>query len=222
MFGLSNIQFSFGLDSSRFELSNVTILVGPNNSGKSTVLRNIEEWLNSISNSRSGLLKNIGISLSDDDCEFSKFEKDLLEFEDGDRIIEDGKELIPLSKTRMFDSGTYDQGRYDFKDIRREFDNKNIQYFKKHFFKYFIVRLAGQTRFDLTNDEFYGLVFTSKRPINRLSRLLENKETQNKIGNIVFENFKWYPFLGEYKEKTGTKIQIRASRIPLLKNKIPT
>lgn len=110
MFAISKMVISSGLrnqSQSTVNMKKINIIVGPNNSGKSTVLMDIENWLDHESH-HTKLLRDMKISFSPDIEEYREFEKDILEFEDGDRILTGGKELIPLVKKHLFRSSTRD------------------------------------------------------------------------------------------------------------------
>jgi len=59
----------------------ITIIVGPNNSGKSILLKDIEEYF-TILNPCYKIFENLEISISQNVDEYEKFVKDILEFED--------------------------------------------------------------------------------------------------------------------------------------------
>jgi AAA15 family ATPase/GTPase len=104
MFSISRINMtSSPIGESVIDFRKINIIVGPNNSGKSTLLKDIERWFNS-QESQMKLLKNVHISFNDH-SEYDKFEKDILEFQDGEPKQEGGKELIPFTKKHLFEDG---------------------------------------------------------------------------------------------------------------------
>ncbi len=166
------------------------MIVGPNNSGKSALLKDIENYFN-MRHPSFQILDKLGISISQNVDEYEKFEDDILEFEDGERIKNNDIETIPLVKKHLF-SDSHDSPRwYSLETIKKEFDNKNVEYFRQNFLKYFVLRLDGNNRFKLVNPKSFGIFRTSKLPHNYLSRLYLNKEDQKKLQKTVFENFGW-------------------------------
>ncbi len=210
MFSLSNIKLQFM--TSKIWLSGITILVGPNNSGKSTLLKNIEGWFDPSIDDKISLLENLDVSISSDLKQYQEFEKDILQFEDGERRKKEGKTLVPLMKYKIFQPGSYDQQWYELETIQDEFVKKNVDYFRKHFFKYFVVRLDVKTRLQFIKDTGYSIIFTSRIGQNYLTRLYENKVDQKKLGDFVYEHFKWFPYLIKYPTHTGQMIKILADR----------
>src|SRR2546422_2534401 len=103
MFSISKIVISSGLQNvlkTTINLKKINIIVGPNNSGKSTVLRDIETWFN-MQNPLMKLVRNVEVSLSNDPNDYQEFENDILEFEDGERINCKQSELIPFVKQHL-------------------------------------------------------------------------------------------------------------------------
>lgn len=102
MFSISNVIFSSGFQNQLqygISFKKVTIFVGPNNSGKSTILKDIEKWFNE-KYPKMSLVNDIEISLSTNPDDYTEFEKDILQFEDGQRLGPEG-ELIPLIKQHL-------------------------------------------------------------------------------------------------------------------------
>jgi len=212
MFSISNIKLQF--IPSRISLSRITIIVGPNNSGKSTLLKNIEGWFDPSLQNKINLLEDLDIVISNDLKQYLEFEKDILQFEDGERSLKDGKTLVPLMKYKMFRLGTYDLGWHALETIKEEFMSKNVDYFRKYFFKYFVVKLDAKTRLELIKETGYSVIFTSKVGQNYLTRLYDNKDAQKRLGEFVYEHFKWFPYLVKFPTENGQIIKIQADRNP--------
>jgi ATPase subunit of ABC transporter with duplicated ATPase domains len=98
-------------------LKRINIIAGPNNSGKSTILKDIEEWFNT-KNPQLKLLRNLEVTFSDNPNEYREFEKDILEFEDGDRTGQGENQLIWLYKQHIFEESGVSQCQYKLIDIK--------------------------------------------------------------------------------------------------------
>jgi predicted ATP-dependent endonuclease of OLD family len=205
MFNITSLIFSNRQNNNQSEIAisikKVTIIVGPNNSGKSTILRDIEKWFNK---SNMKILKDVVVSLSTKKNEYLEFEKDILEFKDGD-VSSKG---VPLVKQHIFEENHTDPIWYDFQQIKNEFDNQNISYFIDHFFRYFVIRLDGRSRFGLTQTKGFGIYRTSHTASNHLSRLYINTNEQEKLSKIVFKEFGWNTYLSKSNTQTGSYIRI--------------
>jgi predicted ATP-binding protein involved in virulence len=76
-----DITSSFSKTKTNVNFKRITIIVGPNNSGKSILLKDIEEYFN-IQYPCFKIFENLEISISQNVDEYEKFVKDILEFED--------------------------------------------------------------------------------------------------------------------------------------------
>jgi predicted ATP-binding protein involved in virulence len=76
-----DITSSFSKTKTNVNFKRITIIVGPNNSGKSILLKDIEEYFD-IQNPCFKIFENLEISISQNVDEYEKFVKDILEFED--------------------------------------------------------------------------------------------------------------------------------------------
>src|SRR5215217_5790000 len=61
--------------------------------------------------------------------------------------------------------------------------------------RYFIIRLDGKSRLQLTESKIFGIFRTSKTSHNYLSRLYMNSKDQRKLQEIVHREFGWEPYL---------------------------
>jgi len=90
MFNISSLTFTNGpldsVTSLKISPKKIIIFVGPNNSGKSTTLMDIEKWFKDYNNNNTmKILRKIDISFSEDPDEYNEFEQNILEFRDGDK-----------------------------------------------------------------------------------------------------------------------------------------
>ena len=83
MFQVSSVDITSGFSKTKTNVNfkRITIIVGPNNSGKSVLLKDIEEYFN-IQNPCSKIFENLGILISQNVDEYEIFVKDILKFED--------------------------------------------------------------------------------------------------------------------------------------------
>jgi energy-coupling factor transporter ATP-binding protein EcfA2 len=200
MFNISFLTFTNGPRDSATSLKisskKIIILVGPNNSGKSTILMDIEKWFKDYNNNNTmKILRKIDISFSEDPHEYNEFEQNILEFRDGDEKKNDEVILLPLVKKHPFEDNHSDPIWYNLEDIKNKFNECDVGYFKEHFLSYFIIRLDGKTRFELTKSQPYSVFRTNRTSFNYLTRLYDNNEDLKKLGNIVFKEFYRYPYL---------------------------
>jgi AAA15 family ATPase/GTPase len=200
MFNISSVIFTNGPQNSSLPLTirlkKITIFVGPNNSGKTTVLRDIEKWFNIYRDNKSmKILRNLYVSFSKYPDDYNEFEKDILEFRDGDEKMDGETISLPLVKKHPFEDIHDSPGWYNFDDIKNQFNNNNINYFREHFLRYFIIILDGKTRFELIKPQPYSIFRTNRTSFNYMTRLYLNKNDQKKLGNVIFKEFDWHPYL---------------------------
>ena len=128
----------------------VTIFVGPNNAGKSLVLRELEQ---DISTHASEATKIV-----------SDFEIIWLSDEQLNKDIENLTKKAPLGTSpdnvyvgRFNASGNLDATNVPHQALR-EFmkDHREKRWLTSQFLRFFLIRLDGRTRFDLTNDRPRG------------------------------------------------------------------
>jgi AAA15 family ATPase/GTPase len=171
-----------------FNTAPINIFVGPNNSGKSLLLREIE---NSCNNGRSiesnKILKNI---------ELHKFQKDEIS-----NLIENIK-LEPLRNENILDGyiviGKISPQRNGF--IRTVIEKKStIEYgvkgnytnmYMQPIIQMFTLRLDGTNRLSLLGLQGAGDLKSS--PQNHLSLLFQNNELREKVRDIIYDAFQKY------------------------------
>lgn len=155
MFNISKIVVSSdpqNISLSTIDLKKINIIVGPNNSGKSTMLKDIDGWFDNKYHQMK-VLKRIEVCFSNNHNEYNEFEKDILDFQDGQPRKEGGKELIPFVKKHLFEETHSSPVWYNLEDIKYEFNRQNTEYFRQNFFRYFVIRLDGKNRFQLVESK---------------------------------------------------------------------
>lgn len=183
---LANItlKFSEGDVSVTLPAEGITIFVGPNNSGKSLVLREIEAAITSgaiqnlkllqnfdivwpteaeINAEISALQKNRPIGLADDHLYFGRFQPG------------GGLDATPVHKESLF-------------NIARERQNKS--WFAQHYLRFRLIRLDGRTRFTLTDNRPTGDLIGP--PQNALAHLFSDDERRLKIRELIYDAFNRY------------------------------
>jgi len=162
----------------------VTIFVGPNNAGKSLVLRELEQ---DISTHASVATKIV-----------SDFEIIWLSDEQLNKDIENLTKKAPLGTSpdnvyvgRFNASGNLDATNVPHQALR-EFmkDHREKRWLTSQFLRFFLIRLDGRTRFDLTNDRPRGDLLG--RAQNMLMHLFQDKEARKRVRDIVFDAFGLY------------------------------
>ncbi|MFA0487276.1 ATP-dependent endonuclease [Vibrio sp. 10N.222.55.B11] len=181
------IKILFGADSKSEPLlltpEAVNIFVGPNNSGKSLILKEIESICNNPEPDRKII----------DEIEIEKIEKD-----DFLRMVK-AKEVGKPEGYSHQDGNIFMRGVSVFRDnepsvrqvsvdyLLQQFEGhqNDFRYFAENFLSYYTVRLDGKTRFSLTEPRPSGDL--TKEPNNHLMALFQNDCARKKISDITFD-----------------------------------
>jgi hypothetical protein len=140
----------------------VTILVGPNNSGKSLVLREIEAAISTNGPFDGKVVKDFSIAWPTA-AQFA---------EDVDRLKKRAPLGTPIDNIyvgRFNPAGNIEANTINLASLNQQFINKNRHWVSSQFWRFFQIRLDGRTRFDLTNDRPTGDLL--QRPTNLLAHL---------------------------------------------------
>jgi predicted ATPase len=179
-----SLKFTELAEPLRVPAQGVTVFVGPNNSGKSLVLREIEQEISSHPSTATKLIE---------DFEIEWFSEEQLD----DDIKNLNKKAPPDSSPefvhvgRFEPSGAFAGGLAQLDQLRafvRHHTNK--RWVTSQFLRYFLIRLTGRTRFDLTNDQPRGDLLG--QPQNILMHLFQNDESRKKVRDIIFDAFGLY------------------------------
>lgn len=162
----------------------VTVFVGPNNSGKSLVLRELEQVFSS-PNSISTRLLN--------DFEFVWLDEKQL-----DSDVENLTRKAPAGTSpdfvhlERFDSNGRLQVANTGRSSLYEFMRKHINklWIASQFLRFFLIRLDGRTRFALTNDQPRGDLLGA--PQNMLMHLFQDTDARKRVRDTVFDAFGVY------------------------------
>lgn len=200
MFKISSLIFNKGKSvTHEFKGNNIVVFVGPNNSGKSTVLRDIEKWFEGDQEMR--ILRDVEISINQNPSFYSDFKKDILEFEDGERLIYNNAILHGFYFRHIIKGSLLQQCRYDLNSVELEYRKGNVKYFKNNFMKFFVCRLDGRMRFRLIEDMPYHTSNSANTSMNLMTRLIRDRIILHKLSQIIYDEFKWYPCL---RQKTSS------------------
>lgn len=188
---LNKIQFKSGThpasqNSLEIELSPVTVFIGPNNSGKSQALIEIEKWITQGIKDFTKIIDSIEI-------------KSLNEVELEEELLQ-GIRITPSQDNRPYDSDHMIVGKYNDKRqiylpaLNKQASNPNIASNNidtlAEVLSYYTIRLDGKNRLSLINSQAAGDLQSS--PINHLSKLFKDDVLINKVRDIIFNSFKKY------------------------------
>ncbi|STO55681.1 cobalt transporter ATP-binding subunit [Canicola haemoglobinophilus] len=188
---LNKIKFKSGThptsqDSLEIELSPVTVFIGPNNSGKSQALIEIEKWITQGVKDFTKIIDSIEIKALNE----VELEKELLQ----NIRITPSEGNMPYDKDHMIIGKYNDKKQIYLPNLNQQASNPNmvdreINVLAK-VLAYYTIRLDGQNRLALINSQNAGDLQSS--PINHLSKLFKNSTLMNKVRDIIFNSFKKY------------------------------
>lgn len=170
-----------------FNPGSITVVVGPNNSGKSLALREIEDY------SKSGPQANRNI--------IESIEYDIPDKDEVDTVIRKKSQKPPenysLAEGEFFVSN-YDptnereqKHRIELKRLKYHSEKATSnKYFFNNYISFHVIRLDGKTRFNLTNNRSSGDL--QGEPKNHLMALFKDDEARKQIREYTSEAFGLY------------------------------
>lgn len=187
---LREIKLKFGpvgVDHSlAFEPGHMTVFVGPNNAGKSLILREIEGYIESGGTSRHQIIDELTVDLPSK----SEIEQIVLRLEHKPARNE------PLEPTasivvRKFGSG----GHVDSRSIRLDqlfhaIDSNNLKYIFEQFIHLLTIRVDARKRFRLTDPQKTSDL--RQRPTGYLMALLTDDVAREEVRQTIAEAFGLY------------------------------
>lgn len=189
---IERLVFKFGsgenLPPLNVNVAPITVFVGPNNSGKSRILIEIENYCRQTHGQPTDLIA--------ENIEFTPYTKQ--EIEDELAKIEQtpnpGEMINPghiiIGKLNPQDNQAF-RAQVHKEGIINEAQNPNArQGYYSTFLSMYTVRLDGTNRLNLLNDQAAGDLQTT--PINHLAHLFINNELRKRVRNIVYEAFRRY------------------------------
>lgn len=174
---------------------NVIVLVGPNNSGKSSALREIFAYCNNQEQIKRSILNSINFHLPKSD---SKSNELLSIFQTNDlpkgMILRKNEVCVAIPDFK----GTGEQPEYiklNKEEFFQHLQSKSIEYFIRNiqFLKNFTVLLDGRTRFTLVQNKPRGDLTLA--PSNPLAKLFRDKQLLKKLDEIIYQEFNWHVYL---------------------------
>lgn len=181
--------------------SQVVILVGPNNSGKSTALRELEDWA------------------SGQDVETKVVEGADVSWpsaEEGLELIKqfevDPRTPIPADNIYVSVHRPGAQNQVEFhtgvEDLRNRMSAGDFATVRHYLLQPFTLRLDGRGRFSLADPQPSGDLYTAAT--NHLVRLLQSKPARCEVRKLISDAFGYYFFV----DMTGlTELRVRMSEV---------
>ena len=158
----------------------VTVFVGPNNAGKSLILRELEMALANNGPIQTMLLNDFELvwpseaQIADDVAKLTK-------------KAPYGTAIDNVYVGRFSPGGGLEANTVNRKTLFDQFKNRQKHWVASQFLKFFQVRLDGKTRFNLTNDQPTGDLIA--RPQNTLAHLFQDDELRQEVREIVLDAF---------------------------------
>ena len=207
---LSRIKFKAGqnIESTPLEtqIGSVLILVGPNNSGKSLSLHEIENFC-SRSNVTSKVIENVNINLPTPEGAITMLERFRTSPPQGSVEAVGhmwiGKLIFkPQQEMKIF--------QINIEAIKNEIKSNNVSdYLRQNFVATHTIRLDGRTRFGLADNQPAGDI--KNVPQNHLWALFKNEQARKKVRDIVKSAFDLYFVIDP---TPMTQFAIRLSEVP--------
>jgi hypothetical protein len=179
-----SLKFTELAEPLHFPAQGVTVFVGPNNSGKSLVLREIEQDISSHQKVATKLLNDIEIVWLSD----KQLEDDLANLTKKAPI---GISPDSVYMGRFHSGGQLDQQTIPHQTLRNFMRGRTEQrWVTSQFLRFFLIRLDGRTRFELTNDRPRGDLLGPAQ--NMLMHLFQNAVARQRVRDIIFDAFGVY------------------------------
>lgn len=189
---LAEITFKAGPSPSdanqlKIQLGSILILVGPNNSGKSLALREIEDWCHG-RNPTTKVISDLNIRVPTDPDETIQLLKAFETNPPEGQIASAGNFWVGLHTFRT------DKPNLKFQinenGLRQATTNNDLNQILPQVVSLFTARLDGKTRFALSNDQATGDL--KKTAENHLWALFQNDAAREKVRQLTKEAFNLY------------------------------
>jgi predicted ATPase len=197
------LKFTEATQPLRLDAEGVTILVGPNNSGKSLLLREIERKINEPAIP--------GKIVADIDVSFPSPEEFALQAAAlNERAPEGSREgYVHLFR---YSKGAMEAGGNELNWFLSILGSRNKAAFMSNFINFFVIRLDGRTRFSLVDDRERGDL-SGKVPVNFIAKIFMEDPLRNSIREVCLDAFNKYFVLDP---TSGSLLKIRLSSTPPL------
>jgi hypothetical protein len=162
----------------------VTVFVGPNNSGKSLVLREIEQDVSTHGKVTTKLLNDFEIVWPSE----QQLEEDLANLTT--------KSPVGTSPDRVYVGRFNPQGSLDTQNVPHGQLRQSMKaqtdkrWVTSQFLRFFLIRLDGRTRFELTTDRPKGDLLGPAQ--NMLMHVFQDKDARKKVREIIHDAFDVY------------------------------
>jgi hypothetical protein len=162
----------------------VTIFVGPNNAGKSLVLRELEKDISSASVITTKLLSDFEIVWLDE----VQLSADITNLT---KKAPAGTSSENIYVGRFNPKGDLDASNVNLAALTQFMnEHSNKRWIAYQFLRFFLIRLDGRTRFELTNDRPRGDLLGQAQ--NMLVHLFKDNEARKRVSDIVYDAFGVY------------------------------
>jgi energy-coupling factor transporter ATP-binding protein EcfA2 len=190
---LSKIKFYSGFDTTKgtipleIELGKVLILVGPNNSGKSLALREIEQWCSGQDNARK-VVDKIDINYPNDGEEALQLLREFETQPPDNQLPQPGQIWVGQ---HVFNPG---QGarhtQINVESFKTQIQNRVLSNLRSSLSVFYTVRLDGRNRFSLVDDKSTGDL--QRLPQNHLWALFRDEVSRQRVRKETQEAFNLY------------------------------
>ena len=180
----------------------VTIFVGPNNAGKSLLLRELETALSTNGRVQSKLLEDFELTWPDD----QQLQNDIASLK---KKSPPGMPIDNINIGRFTPAGQLETQQMHLGSLLDHFKLKRKYVVASQFLKFLLIRLDGRTRFDLTNDRPAGDLIA--QPQNILAHLFQDDDLRKEVREIIHDAFSTYFVIDPL---NGGQLRIRLSQTP--------
>jgi hypothetical protein len=184
----------------------VTIFVGPNNAGKSLLLREFEASFNSHAIIETKLFGDYELQWPDQ----TQINIDLERLK---KKAPPGMVLDNIYVGRFNANGEVEGHQLAKAALHNQLNARDKRWIALQFLKFFQIRLDGRTRFDLTNNRPIGDL--AGPPVNMLAHLFQDDNLRNEIRDIIYDAFGAYFVIDPL---LGGNLRIRLSQTPPVHN----
>ena len=195
---------NFGGEPTQFKAAPITIVVGPNNSGKSCLLREIGTFCQKGMKSNAHVLDN----LSFHGLTTAEVNRALIEMEQPVRPEED----MALGHIRIGKPGTVKNVPHQHIEQCWTKPNDNPSFFCQYYLFFFTLILDGAGRTNLCRQQAAGDL---QHPANSLAKLFTDDQLRQKVRAIIYDAFGFYLVIDP--SHVG-QLRIRFSAVPPASN----
>jgi ABC-type cobalamin/Fe3+-siderophores transport system ATPase subunit len=186
----------------------VTVFVGPNNSGKSLALKEVEQYFQHHEKFTTKIVEDFKIIWPTE--------------EQATRDIEALAQKHPHNREDHFYLGRFNPaGEHESVEhhksglIAHLKNQENYRWIASQFYRFFTIRLDGRTRFELTNDRSQGDLLAPQAQ-NVLAHLFRDGELRKQVRDVVYDAFNLYFVIDP---TDGGKLRIRLSAAEPMQDK---